>query len=236
MTTANLSTRGEVNVPVQAKTWMQKLAMGLGLAAAGWLCAGLIASVVLAVQAPVSREDLHLSSWLGSKSLALHWTTGTMGTLTLMVVLISGLGMASAKSKVMPAVIALVVAAAGWIGLSEEAYVRMGVLQGTVRIGCFVPEMAECRQQLGLSGKGLPSRYEPLGSGTQAGRWSAWYREERAKVVGAELEARAKWQSMPGVPLLLAPLHVLDGGEIQQLMADQKAGTRKLREQAANGG
>lgn len=204
------------------------------LAGAAWIALGFAVNLLLAVQAPVTSEHLHLASWLGSRGLAVHFTGGPAGTLLMVGLLIGGLAIAAARSVGAVCVGIAAVGACCSISLSEEAYVRLGVLEGTVKIGCYVETSAECSQQLGVEHKGKQSRYMPEGTSYEPWRWSDWYRNERAKVVSAETERRAKLTTLPGATVLLAPIHVLDGARLERLLDKQLQETLKRRSELAN--
>lgn len=231
MTGVSLASKGDrARVGRQVLNTAARLVL---LAGAAWIGLGFAVNLLLAVQAPVTSEHLHLASWLGSRGLAVHFTGGPAGTLLMVGLLIGGLAVAAARSVGVVCVGIATVGACCSISLSEEAYVRLGVLEGTVKIGCYVESSAECLQQLGVEHSGKPSRYMPEGTSYEPWRWSDWYRNERAKVVSTETERRAQLTTLPGATVLLAPLHALDGARLERLLDKQLQETLRRRSELA---
>lgn len=206
---------------------------GVAFVAIAWIAAGLGANMVLAAQAPVTSEHLHLASWLGQRGHAVHFTGGPMGTLLMVGLMIGALAMAARRSLGIVCLMTAAVGACGSISLSEEAYVRLGLLEGTVKLGCYVEQSTECMRQLGIVKEGSPSRYMPEGTSYEAWQWSDWYRAERAKVVSPEMERKALLTTLPGATVILAPLHAFEGARLEQMLTNQLQEALKRRSELA---
>lgn len=192
----------------------EALAVSLAAIAAGfaflWLHACLASVLWLAHRMPLAPQDLAHASWLNSYTTATHFS-GVLGTAMCAVLVLMGVSIAVAKRTPVPMLAALLVAAAGNMVTDEGHYVRIGILAGHIKIGCFVEEMRECHEMLGLDSKGLPSRYEASGLDAR------WYVDKRARI---------DWNpmySMPGSAFLAAPLYAHRADELERKLNAQRA-------------
>ena len=215
----------------------EKLVMGGSLALVGplmlWGLVGVCAQAWLAWNVPLTAQDLKYASWLGSPSLALHFTTGLANLLSVTLLAMATV-IAVLRRTAIPAFMAIFFVLAGQLGMGDAAVVRMGVLDGTVKVGCYVPETRECRNMLGLSVDShapsmYPSTEEAVAHPNEA--WSAWYRDARAKVVSTNLEHRALWTDIPGAVILEAPLHLGEAARLRRLLAAQRAEVAKMQKE-----
>lgn len=202
--------------PQTKRLWVDRATMAIAIAGLLWVVAGYVSLGVLAHAAPLSEADLKAASWLSSQTTALHFTTGPMAKFVVCAFLgIALLALLFLRNPV--PLIGAFAASACICALNEEAAMRVGVLDGVVRIGCYVPGSAECLKQAGLPAESAPSIYEAPG-----GLKAAWYQQERRKVVSSQQEVLAGWHSVPGGALLRAPLHLTSGELLKDLLATQR--------------
>jgi len=186
--------------------------------------AGLTVLGYLAWQVPLTAEDLRHASWLSSPTTALHFSTGPMGYAFTGIAVLMGLAVSLSKQTPLPAVVGGCMALALQLGMREASVVRIGVLEGTVRIGCYVPQTAECRAMLGLPpDPAIRSMYPSRGEPASAFGAAPWYVQARKAVVSLEQEKRAAWSSIPGMAVLRAWRYGGSAPRLQALLAEQRA-------------
>lgn len=198
-----------------------------------WLLTGVVAQVWLAWLVPLSAQDLAHASWLSSPTTALHFTTGFPAVVFCTALALMALVISAAKGSVAPLVPAALVIASVLVGSNEAAVARIGILEGTVRIGCYVPETSECRGMLGLPAQAsAPSQYAHPG-GPLTTSEAPWYLAQRKAVVSPALESRAAWMSVPGRALWVAPLYFAQAPRLRRLVTQQRADVLRMQTEAA---
>jgi hypothetical protein len=192
-----------------------------------WVVVGVIAQIWLATQVPITLADVKNASWLPSYSTATHFTGGVLGPTIGLAFVAVGIGMFVVKRSVIPLLITLIVVVGGYYSGREESAVRIGVLEGVIRVGCYVPESKECASMLGLStASSAPSRYDSSGVAGDA----TWYTERLSSLVNSELANKTMLASLPGGFTLMAPFHFLDAKKLSLLLDQQRAEVEALRQ------
>jgi hypothetical protein len=215
--------------PETKKLWVDRATMAIAVAGLLWIVAGYISLGVLAHAAPLTEMDLKSASWLSSPNLALHFTGGSRGWFWIGAAWVVALGMLVVRRNAVPlfgaVAISLVICA-----LDEAAVMRVGALDGVVRIGCYVPGSSECLQLAGLPSQGAPSMYS-----TPRGQQAEWYSQERIKAVSRQQEVMAGWHSVPGAALLRAPLFLTSGDRLKALLDAQRKELASFKAAAMGG-
>lgn len=178
----------------------------------------------LYLSAPLTAEDFALASWLGSPSTALHFS-GLVGTFLCAAVVVMGLGIAVARCSPWSIASGIILGMAIWLSSTETANVLTGVLNNTVKIGCYVPEIRECRVMLGLPTEGYQSRYNPDSTDAE------WYTARRAEETKHAAHYDVAFSSMPMTPLVSAWFMWGRGPELQQKLQEQRAAVKQLQAQ-----
>lgn len=176
---------------------VNSLIIGVFLLAFLYLLACLASSIYLTVQVPISDTDAKLVSFLAPRlglqyhGLFLGGMIGLLGLGQLLSLRVSGL---------IPAVLGL----CAIFATSETTALRLGILNGDMKVGCFSYESAECRKMLGLPEGDAKSIYRNgKDSGENAG-WADWYATERASMESKVTGALPS--TFPGVAFLQAPI------------------------------
>lgn len=192
---------------------------GLGLFVV-WSVLGVISVAWLAAIVPLSAQDMAQASWLGSPATALHFSTGPLGWLVVTAALVLFNGMALVLGSPRPLMVAILWGAAGYWGLSEATSVRVGVLDDTIRLGCFVEDSKECFEMLNLPAQHAPSMYAPANEANVI--YADWYLTQRRQKVTPAQEQLARMYSLPGGAWLRAPLYLGRGAELAQKLQSQR--------------
>lgn len=194
-----------------------------------WLCLGRLTLMSLSLNVPLTAEDLAYTSWLGSPTTALYVTAGLMAWGLIALILLTGLACGWARDSVAPLFWALFLLIVLGFGDGEEAATRIGILDGVVKVGCYVPASAECRDLLELPQGDARSMYTPPAQRKNGPLFADWYTAARKQVVTERQESLAAWESFPGVVLLRAPLHWGRSAELKQLLHTQRTEVQRLR-------
>lgn len=176
------------------------------------LCA--ISVLYLGYRVPLNELDLAKASWITSPTDA-SYLRGVLGAVFVLVGSMLALAGLISRSWTAAAV-GLIVAAGAHFGTDMTHTVRMGLLNGNIKIGCYVWEMRECHEMLGLDTSSLPSRYAVKGVVEPGGLYAPWYQKRLDN-----LEWN-RWYSWPPTAFLVAPLHIGDVDRLQALLRDQR--------------
>jgi len=187
-------------------------------AAALWILVGFASLARLTLAAPLLPTDYSHASWLGVWLGPVSFMAKALGAAALSVGLVAGIE----KRSVVAAAVGVLMSSALMVGLSDAAVIRVGVLEGVVRIGCYVPQTSQCLSMLELPYDGAPSRYTPTGAD------AARYTQARTLVVSEQLDLRARWFSIPGMALFRAPLYWRSGPELKAALETQRAQVSEL--------
>lgn len=213
------ASEGELTPGQRLTAWALGLVVGLVFL---WATVGLLVVGYFAREVPLTKEDLAMASWLGSPTMALHFTSaGFLGPALILTTMLTGVTMGIAKRSVLPMLAASLVCVPMLV--AEPSFVRIGLLDGTVRLGCYVPETRECLDMLGLDSEGAPSRYE-------AGADSAWYAERLKSEVAGVSEWRIVWASFPMGAVMRAPLHMGEADKLRAILQTQRAQVQQFKD------
>lgn len=194
-----------------------------------WVLAGLVSLGLLAYSVPLLDSDLQNASWLGSPSSALHFTKGYVVFALFFTYVGTGLAISLVSGVRSPIVAGLLMAMALFVGGGERATVRVGILDGTIRIGCYVPESLECKQMLGLPQEGAQSLYKSTDSTAE---WAPWYAAKRAALESEDLSFRKTFYVQPCGALLRAPLYLGSADTLKELVIKQRQEVADLKKAA----
>lgn len=201
--------------------YLPYIEMAVALSISFWVLLGILSCGWLAFNVPLTAQDLDNASWLGSPTTALHFTTGPMAYLLGSALILTGIATSMASGTPIPSFLAGVIVCAAAIGGSHESVVRIGLLDGTVKLGCYVEKSKECLDMLKLGSTAAPSRWDLKGRGP-AHPHSEWYAQELDKVVSPAVKARVIWTAIPGGAVLRAPVHLLKAQKLQSLVKEQR--------------
>lgn len=204
-------------------TTRKAIASLLLLALFGWFMAAAMQHLWMTYQVPITVEDLQDASWLGIPAI-----TGTYGTPTWampVVLLVAGSALCYfarlPKTFLMPVLLASIVML---VGGGHASNLRIGILAGTIKIGCFV-DTAECRAMLGLPEQDAPARMFKVDSTAP----TDWYRTQRAKVVPDSSVHLAQVLSLPSASFFIAPLYIGETGRLKAMVAEQRRELATMR-------
>lgn len=188
-----------------------------------WFTAAAMQHLWLTSQVPITLEDLQDASWLGIPAI-----TGTYGTPTwAMPVLLLAAGSVLCyfarlpKSFMMPVMLAAIVML---VGGGHASNLRIGILAGTIKIGCFV-DTAECRAMLGLPEDDAPARMFKVNTEVPTDE----YRAARAKVVPDSKVHLAQFLSLPSASFFVAPLYIGETERLKETVAEQRRELAAMR-------
>lgn len=177
------------------------------------------------VDVPLSGDDLAASSWLVPRiGFGFHgFAMGTVvGVFALISIVFTGRPVFGVSLGVLGCMMAL--------GTSEYGALRLGILNGDAKIGCYNYAALECRTMLSVSG--AESMYV---AERDAAKWderfAAWYqpgRQTHQDAVESTLPS-----TMPGLALMQSPLMLARLSELQVRVADQRAETASFKQAMA---
>jgi hypothetical protein len=218
-------TPAETATPLQStpggRTLSQKIEVGMTVVAAFWILVCTLSALWLYRTAPLTAADLQMASWLSHPNTALRFQgvfAFGMGITALIIATV----LAIPRKSPVPIFAAMVLGLAFWSG-GHVHTVRVGLLEGHIKLGCYVEGSRECRSMLGLPVDGAASRYAVDPEEPDGGDDAVWYTEQLTKVVSPELAQRAALHSMPAVSFLLAPFYAGRADELNTLLARQRA-------------
>lgn len=168
----------------------------------------------------LTPQDLSHTSWLGSPALALHFTTSFFSYFLGAALLLMGLAISVARNSIIPAIVSTIMIIF-FAGISEKSATSLGILEGTIKIGCFVESTKECAQMLDLPTAGTYSMYEtnPESKGIEL---SARYLAERNKVVTDKtLQTALVMYTFP-LYWIKAPLYLFELDSLQPMINAQR--------------
>ena len=198
-----------------------------------WVLIGALSLYWLSFSVPVSDEAIRDTSWLTGASTA-RFVASAVGCAVFVLPMLMVL--ASARSdfqgqleQLLPVGVMLLIAFLCVPPTSLESQVRVGLYEGTHKIGCFVPDTVECREMLKLpASTAAMSMYAAPGNDDPRG-WTPEYRAARSAVVSDELEATAIRAAFPFFLLFRAPLFIGKGAEMRAALEKQTAELAALR-------
>lgn len=177
---------------------------------------------------PIAEQDLAWMSWLGAPTIT-YWYEGHSFVMGMMVVLL-GLGIAFMNQSVVPAIAGVLLAAVLAITGNPDWTIRAGLLDGTIRIGCYVPETAECREMLGLARDSAQSRYASKDDQAKGIIDAEWYTKRLADVVPADVRDKVVFYVLPAVAIARMLAHWGDANQLKAVIETQRQEAKDLRE------
>lgn len=198
-------------------------ALTFGMGMLPGILVGLATCAWLAWQAPLLESELAQASWLSSPTVALHFSEGPMAYALAAGLMLTGIAAGIAKNSLALALATGFLVTSVHIGAGKEAVVRVGILEDAIKVGCYVPELKECHEMLGVPVETLRSRYDEH-------QRSSWYVSEQAKVVAQDQEQMALSYSLPGMALIRAPWHLGHAQQLKDKLSSQRAGVLALQQ------
>ncbi|CAB5514616.1 hypothetical protein LMG26857_03675 [Achromobacter anxifer] len=177
---------------------------------------------------PIAEQDRAWMSWLGSPTTT-YWYEGHSFMMGMMVFVL-GLGIAVAHQSVAPAIAGVLLAAVLAITGNPDWTVRAGLLDGTIRIGCYVPETAECREMLGLARDSAQSRYASKDDQAKGMIDAEWYTKRLTDVVPAEVHDKVVFYVLPGIAIARMLAHWGNADQLKAVIETQRQEAKDLRE------
>lgn len=195
-----------------------------------WLTSGFIVMERLIWTSPLTEADLHVASWLGSPSTALAFGTA-LSVAIAGVGAVMGILLSIAKQSPFPFLGGMALVAFSLVASNQKAVTSIGLLEGTVKLGCYVEDTRECRQMLHLPwAENLPSMYEESEAHL---RYSAAYLKKLRSVAPEALVQRSTFVSIPGGALLRAPLYWDALPHLEAKVVAQRQALRAYQEKVA---
>ena len=181
-------------------------------------------------QVPLSEQDIkQLSWWYESTSVYRHHFTSMAGLVAISVLLVTFWCAAIERKAFRKPVIGLTIAIfAVLFASSERAVIRMGLLTGTIKIGCYVKTSLECQQMLGTATTGQ-SRFaseQDMTEQTTPTRHATWYTDAASELPSAPSSENIRLTSIPGGALIQALAHIGKVKQLQEIVTDQRAALR----------
>ena len=181
----------------------------------------------IAYKVPLPAELMKEVTWLAGAT-NFHFVGFVLSGMAIVMLLVALLSGTWVPFKVATVVCIPLIYAA-----SPEQAVRIGIYEGTHKIGCFVPDTLECHRTLGLSGNPPELRvYAPAGNTDPQG-WTPEYRAARAKLVSPELEKLAVSRSIPLLAYLRTPFYLGKTDEMNAAIEKQALDVARLRKDSA---
>lgn len=191
---------------------VNSLIIGVFLLAFLYLLACLASSIYLTVQVPISDTDAKSVSFLAPR-LGLQYHGLFLGGM------IGLLGLGQLLSLRASGLILAVLGLCAIFATSETTALRLGILNGDMKVGCFSYESVECRKMLGLAEGDAKSIYR---NGKDSGEYADWYATVRASMESKVTGALPS--TIPGVALLQAPIIATSRlEELKERLQAQKA-------------
>ncbi len=227
-----LKTRASHTVPAPLSTpaWTQaeKLIAAAAILFGLWLALCVASTIYLSHRAPLTELDFAKTSWLSSPTDALY-LSGTLSISFMLIGLTITCAGLFATRQPLTVVIGLAIAVVAYYAGDKAHTVRIGILNGNIKIGCYVWQMRECHDMLGLSTQSLPSRYTPAHVDKIGDMEAPWYRE---KVIRLEWN---RWYALPVTAFIAAPLDAMHADHLQALIDAQRNQVQAYIEQNAAG-
>lgn len=189
------------------------------LLVSNWVLLSASAVLWLHYAVPLTAQDLAETSWLGSYSVAAMFN-GFLGYAVVGIGLFVLLALSVAKNSKVPLIFSLLLLPVLFL---EGTAVRVGIADGSVKIGCYVYEARECREMLNIPVENTLSRYTMTENGIVD---APWYVEARQKVMLNKENHRA---CAPFIPFLSTPFLLGKEGELRAKIAEQRQEVQRIR-------
>ena len=176
-----------------------------------------IAYFWMSQKVPLSDEDIVNASWLTPRI-----GHGFHGSFFGVILLGFAILHAIFRSKAI-AFVAALAAVVLITSSSESGQLRLGILDGQAKIGCFTYQALECRKMLNVSEEGAQSMYAQNGeSFAKNEKYASWYRPIRE-----QLEAQAK--GIPQLAFLRGPFLLGRAEDIRRKVEFQRLELNSFR-------
>lgn len=183
-------------------------------------------SVALSYVIPISQSDLDNSSWLGFSPMGFSHLLKGMGAVFIFMLVMNAI-----VQRFSAALVSCVVAMFLFGASSTGTSLRLGVLQGDARVGCFAYQSLECRKMLGAPIDGAESIYAANTNGGGEDRYAPWYQAVRASI---KSQLRSSTPSaIPGIQFIKSPWILAHASEINAKLDEQRASLKVARSTSA---
>jgi hypothetical protein len=225
--TTSAPTPSFFETPPAARTLAQKAGVVATALAVFWIFVCTVSALWFCRTTPLTTTDVQWASWLSHPTTTMHFQ-GVFGFAMGATTLLLGTFNAYLYRTPVPFLVALALGLVLWSG--GEAYtLRVGVLEGHAKLGCFVENTRECRSMLGLPVGEAPSRFSIAPGQPGGGEDSTEYTAQLDKVVTPTLKEQAALQNAPGISFIFAPFYVGRAAELNARLARQRAEVAALK-------
>lgn len=195
-----------------------------------WAIAGMVSLSWLAYSVPLLDSDIAHATVLESKLTILTFVAVVLSGAALFGTVI-GTGHLSNKLKTnVPLMLGAILCAGMFASHNSTSSMQIGLLDGTVRIGCFVPESLECREKLELSTEGARYGLGPNGVIDA----EPWFLEKQANSASPSAYSHQIFQRFIGGVLIRAPLYLGSADELRELLEKQRQDVAELQRPPAS--
>lgn len=183
-----------------------------------WAIAGMVSLAWLAYSVPILDSDITHATLLEGK-LTIWTFVAIVGSGAVLFGTVIGACHLSNKLKTnVPVVLGVILCAGMFAGHNQTSTTQIGLLDGTVRIGCFVSESLECKEKLGLPTEGASSGL--VAKGTLAAE--PWFLAKQANSASPGASSRLIFHRFLGGILLRAPLYLGSADGLRELLEKQR--------------
>lgn len=191
---------------------------------ATYALAGTAALVWYAVEVPLSDKDVSNASWWYETLPIYKIFSSAMVQALLACVISLTLFTQIRQKRYLELAFLCVMLVSTFYATLPRSLIRMGVLTGTVKIGCYVETSLECQKMFGIAQTGQ-SRFVTLDLGNgktqRTARAAQWYLQEISDLPTTPTRANIALISIPGGALMLA-LSNLDKVDLLQGRLDNQ--------------
>lgn len=209
-----------------ASSFRMAVGISLLLSVFTYLVVCIVCSAALSYLVPLSEYDLDNSSWLGLSPLDFNYYVKIIGSLLILTLALSVL-IRRVAAAALAAFLVIVLFGAG----SQGNSLRLGVLQGDARVGCFAYKSLECRKMLNAPTQGAPSIFSAHEGARGEAQYASWYQSIRASV---KSDLRNSISSaIPGFQLIASPWLIAHSGVLNTKLETQRAALKVVRSSSA---
>lgn len=177
--------------------------------AVAWLVCATLAAAGLALTAPLTPQDLRWASWAPGYPDFDHPTRVLNGLL-----LVGGLAVVFTRRRLREMLVWGLFVLVLQMASSPGTAIRIGLLTGEARVGCFDYSSPECVTRLGLPKRTPPTRLAKI-------------QKQRSRPRPTEAPSTAGL--LPGAAFLASPLFIREAPALPGLLALQRAEVIRLR-------
>lgn len=184
---------------------------------------GVASLVWFAYEVPITYKDISRSSWWFSTNPAYnHIANSFSAKAMLFLVVITAL----ASRKVLGVITAAAILIT-FLANTPQAQLRMGILSGSIKIGCYVEHTFECQTMLGLpsTGKTIHASVQPALS-TKV--YADWYMNAAQALPNKPSQLDIKPTSLPAGAVIQAIRYMIRIEDLQILISVQRAALSRI--------